>query len=65
MIAITGANGQLGRLTIAALQRVSPSTPIVATVRSPEKAADLKGVEVRRADYDRPDTLASAFSGMK
>jgi NAD(P)H dehydrogenase (quinone) len=64
MIAITGANGQLGRLTIAALQRVSPSTPIVATVRSPEKAADLKGVEVRRADYDRPDTLASAFSGV-
>ena len=64
MIAITGANGQLGRLTIAALQRVSPSTPIVTTVRSPEKAADLKGVEVRRADYDRPDTLASAFSGV-
>ena len=65
MIAITGANGQLGRLTIAALQRLSPSTHIIAAVRSPEKAADLQGVEVRHADYDRPDTLASAFKGVE
>ncbi len=63
MIAITGATGQLGRLTIAALQRLQPGISIVAAVRSPEKAEDLKrsGVEVRLADYDRPETLATAF----
>lgn len=66
MIAITGATGQLGRLTIAALQRLQPGIPIVAAVRSPEKAADLKrsGVDVRLADYDRPETLATAFHGV-
>jgi NAD(P)H dehydrogenase (quinone) len=63
MIAITGATGQLGRLTIAALERLQPNTPLVAAVRSPEKAVDLKqgGVDVRLADYDRPETLATAF----
>lgn len=66
MIAITGATGQLGRLTIAALQRLQPGISIVAAVRSPEKAEDLKrsGVEVRLADYDRPETLATAFRGV-
>jgi len=66
MIAITGATGQLGRLTITALQRLQPGISIVAAVRSPEKADDLKrsGVEVRLADYDRPETLATAFRGV-
>lgn len=66
MIAVTGATGQLGRLTLAALQRLSPNTPIVAAVRNPAKAQDLKApnVEIREADYDRPDTLAAAFKGV-
>jgi NAD(P)H dehydrogenase (quinone) len=66
MIAITGATGQLGRLTIAALRRLAPDTRIIAAVRSPEKAQDLKAsnVEVRHADYDRPETLGSAFTGV-
>jgi NAD(P)H dehydrogenase (quinone) len=42
-----------------------PAAGIVAAVRSPEKAADLAalGVQVRRADYTEPDTLAAAFDG--
>lgn len=66
MIAVTGTTGQLGRLVIAALQRLQPGLPIVAAVRSPEKAAGLKarGVEVRLADYDRPETLGAAFRGV-
>ncbi|MFT3725989.1 MAG: SDR family oxidoreductase [Hyphomonadaceae bacterium] len=66
MIAITGATGQLGRLVIASLQRLAPDTRILAAVRSPEKAQDLKSatVEIRQADYDRPETLASAFNGV-
>jgi len=66
MIAITGATGQLGRLVIDALLREQPDLHIVAAVRSPEKAGDLKarGIEVREADYDRPETLAAAFKGV-
>src|SRR5579872_6662263 len=65
MIVITGATGQLGRLVVKALlKRTSPSQ-IVAAVRSPDKASDLAqvGVTVREADYDRPETLASALKG--
>lgn len=66
MIAITGANGQLGRLVIQSLQRLAPGTPIIAAVRSPEKAQDLKSptVEIRQADYDKPETLRTAFTGV-
>ncbi|MGW4592861.1 SDR family oxidoreductase [Amycolatopsis thermoflava] len=61
-IVVTGATGQLGRHVIAGLREKLPADQIVAAVRSPEKAADL-GVEVREADYDRPETLAAAFAG--
>lgn len=66
MIAITAANGQLGRLVIQSLQRIAPGERIVAAVRSPEKAQDLKSatVEIREADYDRPETLVKAFTGV-
>lgn len=66
MIAITGATGQLGRLVIASLQRLAPGTQTIAAVRNPAKAQDLKSanVEIREADYDRPETLAAAFRGV-
>ncbi|GAA4057576.1 SDR family oxidoreductase [Actinomadura miaoliensis] len=66
MITVTGATGRLGRLTVAALlERGVPAGRIVAAVRSPAKAADLaeRGVQVRRADYDEPATLATALAG--
>jgi NAD(P)H dehydrogenase (quinone) len=66
MIAITGANGQLGRLVIQALlQKVAPEQ-IVAVVRSPEKAQDLikLGVSVRHGDYALPASLTTAFAGI-
>lgn len=67
MIVVTGATGQLGRLVIAELLERLPTAQIVAAVRSPERAEDLarRGVEVRRADYDRPETLAAAFAGAR
>jgi NAD(P)H dehydrogenase (quinone) len=67
MYAITGATGQLGRLVIDALQRTVPAERIVAAVRDPAKAHDLaaRGVNVREADYNRPDTLATAFAGVE
>ncbi len=67
MIAITGATGQLGRLVIKELLKTVPAGELIAAVRSPDKAADLasQGVEVRQADYDRPETLTSAFKGVE
>ncbi|MCK9248068.1 MAG: SDR family oxidoreductase [Solirubrobacteraceae bacterium] len=65
-ITVTGATGQLGRHVVdALLDRGVPAGDVVAAVRTPDRAADLaaRGVEVREADYDRPDTLASALAG--
>ncbi|MGW3473316.1 NAD(P)H-binding protein [Saccharopolyspora sp. NPDC000995] len=66
MIVFTGATGQLGRLVIdAVLQRGVPAQQVVAAVREPQKASALAalGVQIREADYDRPDTLTHAFDG--
>ncbi|MBB3808313.1 SDR family oxidoreductase [Pseudochelatococcus contaminans] len=62
-IAVTGATGQLGRLVIAGLRDRLPSASIVALVRNPAKGADL-GVDVRLADYERPETLEKALVGV-
>ncbi|MFJ5076584.1 SDR family oxidoreductase [Streptomyces sp. NPDC088553] len=64
-LVVTGATGQLGRLVIDALLS-SPTVPaetVVAVVRDKAKAADLaeRGVELRIADYSKPETLAGAF----
>lgn len=66
MIAVTGATGQLGRLVIDALTSRVAAGDIVALVRDPAKAADLaaRGIAVRRADYDEPETLAAALAGI-
>ncbi|MBZ2197115.1 SDR family oxidoreductase [Occultella gossypii] len=67
MIAVTGATGHLGRLIVEALlQRGVEPAQVVAAVRTPAKAAELadRGVTVREADYDRPDTLAPALDGV-
>jgi len=65
MIVLTGATGQLGRLVIPELLKRVPAGELVAAVRSPEKAKDLAalGVQIRLADYDRPETLVQAFQG--
>lgn len=62
-IAITGATGQLGRLVISKLSGLGSTDNIVALVRSVQKASDL-GVEVREANYDKPETLKTALSGI-
>jgi NAD(P)H dehydrogenase (quinone) len=66
MITITAATGHYGRLVIdQLLKRGVPAHDLVAAVRTPQNAADLagRGVQVRDADYDRPQTLVPAFSG--
>jgi NAD(P)H dehydrogenase (quinone) len=66
MIIVTAATGHYGRLVIEELlKRGVPAGDIVAAVRDPHKAAGLaeRGVQVREADYDRPETLVPAFTG--
>jgi NAD(P)H dehydrogenase (quinone) len=66
MIAVTGANGHLGRLVVESLLRKVPASKIVAVVRNPDKARDFasKGVAVRAGDYSKPETLAPAFDAV-
>ncbi|RDI33690.1 NAD(P)H dehydrogenase (quinone) [Rhodococcus sp. AG1013] len=66
-IAVTGATGHLGRLTIDALLRRSvPASDVVAVVRNPAKAAELagQGVQVRTADYADRAALETALAGV-
>lgn len=68
MIAVTGATGHLGRLVIDnLLERGVAPRQIVAIARTLEKAADLagRGVQVRQADYARPETLGPALQGVE
>ena len=66
MIGITGASGQLGRLILDKLSRRIDQTQLVALVRNPKKGEALaaQGFQFRLADYDRPETLVDAFSGL-
>lgn len=63
MLVITGASGQLGRLVIAELLKTQPAETLVALVRDPARAKALsdQGVVVRKADYNDPASLNSAF----
>jgi NAD(P)H dehydrogenase (quinone) len=65
MYVVTGATGHLGRLVIDGLLKKVPAAQIVVAVRDPAKAAELakQGVQVRRADYSKPETLPGAFDG--
>ncbi len=67
MIAITGANGQLGQLVIVELLKRVTADQIIALVRSPEKAEAFiaQGIQVRKADYNQADTLADALQGVE
>ncbi|WP_336982035.1 SDR family oxidoreductase [Altererythrobacter fulvus] len=64
--AIAGASGQLGHLALDALLEKVPAADVVALARDPAKLADYaaKGVDVRAADYDAPETLAPALAGI-
>ena len=65
-IVVTGAGGHLGRLVVEELLgRGVPAEQIVATTRRVEALDDLaaRGVQVRHADFDAPETLAAAFAG--
>lgn len=65
MIVVTGATGQLGTLVVDELLKRTEPRNIIAAVRTPSKAEALsvRGVQVRLADYNQPETLVAAFEG--
>ncbi|MFK0523656.1 SDR family oxidoreductase [Paenibacillus illinoisensis] len=65
-ILVTGATGHLGSLVVEALLKTVSAGDLAVSVRNPEKAEALRaqGVDVRHGDFDQPDTLAKAFTGV-
>ncbi|MBX3202799.1 MAG: NAD(P)H-binding protein [Labilithrix sp.] len=61
---VTGASGHLGRRVLNLLLAAGTRS-IVATTRYPDRLADFarRGVVVRRADFDEPESLGAAFAG--
>ena len=64
---VTGASGKLGGAVVHHLLDTLkfPAERLIVTSRAPEGLANLaaRGVTVRAADFDQPDTLAAAFAG--
>lgn len=65
-ILVTGATGNIGRLTLQHLLKRRPAGDLVGLVRDPAKAADLSaaGIEIRKGDYLDRASLAGAFAGI-
>ncbi|MFC9240189.1 SDR family oxidoreductase [Streptomyces decoyicus] len=63
-IVVTGATGALGRLVIEELLKRTAPDEIVAVARDRAKATGLaaRGVEIKVADYSRPETLQGVFT---
>ncbi|MDZ4654872.1 MAG: SDR family oxidoreductase [Coriobacteriia bacterium] len=66
-IGIVGASGKLGSLVLDHLLELVPAEDVVAMTRSVDKLAAYaeRGVDVREADYDVPETLEAAFAGVE
>ena len=65
-IFVTGASGQFGQLAIGGLLERAPTSRVIAGRRNVAAGDDLtaRGVEVRRMDYEDPNTLRAAFAGV-
>jgi NAD(P)H dehydrogenase (quinone) len=60
IIGVSGASGNLGQAIVRELQARNDGHTIIAISRTPKN----EGVEGRVGDYDKPDTLASAYAGL-
>jgi len=65
-ILVTGATGNIGRMTLKHLLKRLPANDLVGLARDPVKAADLaaQGIEIRQGDYLDQDGLVRAFEGI-
>jgi NAD(P)H dehydrogenase (quinone) len=65
MIAITGANGNLGKATLFFLLKAANPSDIVAVVRDPSKMNEFSesGIQIRQGNYEDPLSMEKAFNG--
>jgi NAD(P)H dehydrogenase (quinone) len=65
-IGITGAAGQLGRRTAEYVLASHPAEELVLFSRLPDALSGMveTGVQARFADFDQPETLTGAFTGV-
>jgi NAD(P)H dehydrogenase (quinone) len=63
---VTGASGNLGKAVVAELWRLG-ARKVIAATRTPGKRQEpaASGAEEREADFDRPETLQTAFQGVE
>ncbi|MED4018474.1 SDR family oxidoreductase [Sutcliffiella cohnii] len=63
---VTGATGKLGSKIVETLLKKVPGNQLAVSVRNPEKAEGLRarGVDVRKGDFDYPETLDAAFASV-
>lgn len=65
-ILVTGATGKFGSKVMETLLKSVPADSLAVSVRDTGKAEALKalGVEVRKGDFDDPETLVATFKGV-
>ncbi|WP_066050662.1 SDR family oxidoreductase [Robertmurraya korlensis] len=65
-ILVTGASGKLGSKVVESLLKSIPASELAVSVRNPEKVEGLRalGIEVRQGDFNQPETLDQAFTGI-
>ena len=63
---VTGATGKFGTKVMEILLKTVPAEQLAVSVRNPEKAEEFRarGVDVRQGDFDQPESLDIAFSGV-
>jgi uncharacterized protein YbjT (DUF2867 family) len=61
-ILVTGANGNLGGAVVKALTNTSMT--VIAAGTHPEKMQMPRGMEIRKIDYVRPETVPAALKGI-
>ncbi len=62
-IAISAANGKLGKAIIKEAVSLLPKSDVIGLARTPEKAMDI-GIEVRPGDYDDLEALEKSLQGI-
>lgn len=63
---LTGATGELGSRVFKNLIKLVPPSDVIVSLHNPKGASpeiQSSGVEVRKGDYTKPETLDEAFKG--
>jgi len=63
---LTGATGELGSRVFKNLIKLVPASDVIVSLHNPKGATpeiQSSGVEVRKGDYSKPETLDEAFRG--